>query len=553
MPLNPASCMSSKPLGAKPFALKVMKRMKFWLLSLLMVGNLRAEPVAVTGTVVRPDGKPVPFTRIVLIAEPPFGKGQAIWQEGQCDEGGRFRFLFPYPSDLPAFLLAHRPNLGIGWQKVALMASVECVVKLLPSVSLTGRLRGGGGMTLFIRQLRPIGLFNAPRLPLRLERLVPDFLQTRTDADGRFAFADLPDGFMAVVETSSLPCRFETPVADGTDIALPPTGVLSGFVVRPDGAPLAHADLRGFPEVTKAHLSETLSPIPFVTRTDAFGRFRIIVPEGRWTVWLAGSGDAEWVSVPQSVAVKAGEVVKVTIKAQRPGIVRGWVADALTRFPLTRLFVRAQLVDRPSVVSEVAQRLPEGAYELRLPDGVWRLQVADEGWQSEPVTMEVAEGAVVEAPFIFARPFPTVRVTVTDKQDKPVKAWLADSLGNMGETDESGEADWTISPDRSVRLIAATPDLTLWASATVRANQTQLLLRLRPGKTVKGWVMTKDKKPVANALIGLWIRWQEDEAPICLQTQRTSSDGTFQFLAPVKGVSQVRLLGSDGIVVTESR
>lgn len=533
--------------------MKVMKRMKFWLLSLLMVGNLRAEPVAVTGTVVCPDGKPVPFARIVLVAEPPFGKGEAICQEGRCDERGRFQFCLPYPSELSAFFIAHQSGVGIGWQRVRLTASMECVVKLLPSVSLTGRLRGGGGTTLFIRQLRPIGLFNPHRLPLRLDRFVSDFLQTRTDADGRFVFTDLPDGFMAVVEISSLPCRLEVPIAGDTDIVLPPTGVISGTVLRPDGTPLAHASLHGFPEMTKAHLSESLSPIPFVTRTDTFGRFRVIVPAGRWTVWLAGSGDAEWVSVPQSVAVKAGEVVKVTIKAQRPGIVRGWVADAVTRFPLTRLFVRAQLVDRPSVVSEVAQRLPEGAYELRLPDGVWRLQVADEGWQSEPVVMEIAEGAVVEAPFIFARPFPTVRVTATDENGKPIKAWLADSLGNTGETDERGEAAWTIPPDRSVRLIAGTPDLTLWASATVTANQTKLPLRLRSGKTVKGQVMTKDKKPVANALVGLWVRWQEGEAPICLQTQRTSSDGTFQFLAPVEGVGQVRLMSGDGIVMTESR
>ncbi|MFA0758565.1 MAG: hypothetical protein PVTTEEND_002021 [Candidatus Fervidibacter sp.] len=530
-----------------------MEEMRLWLLALLMVGNLKAQPVSVSGMVVRPDGTPASFARLVLVAEPPFGKGEAIWQEGRCDEGGRFQWRLPYPSELPAVVIAHQSGVGIGWKRVRLTTSTECVVPLLPSVSLTGRLRGGDEATLFVRQLRPIGLFNPHRLPLRLDQFVPDFLQTRTETDGRFAFADLPDGFMAVVETSSLPCRFEVPTTDGTDIALPPTGILSGFVLRPDGKPLAHADLHGSPEMAEAHFSGTLSPIPFVTRTDADGRFRIAVPAGRWTVWLAGRGDAEWVSVPQSVAVKAGEIVKVTIKAQRPGIVRGWVADAFTRFPLTRLFVRAQLVDRPWVVSEVAQRLPEGAYELRLPDGVWRLQVADERWQSEPVTIEVAEGAVVEAPFLFARPFPTVRVAVTDENGKPVRAWLADSLGDTGETDERGEATWTIPPDRPVRLIAATPDLTLWASATVTANQSEVRLRLRSGKAVKGRVMTKDKKPVANALVGLWVRWQEGETPICLQTQRTSPDGTFQFLAPVEGVSQGRLMGGNGIVVTESQ
>jgi len=174
---------------------KAMEEMRLWLLALLMVGNLRAQPVSVAGTVVRPDGTPASFARIVLVAEPPFGKGEAIWQEGRCDQRGRFQLRLPYPSELPAVVIAHQSGVGIGWQRVRLTTSTEGVVPLLPSVSLTGRLRGGGGATLFVRQLRPIGLFNPHRLPLRLDRFVPDFLQTRTEADGRFAFADLPDGF----------------------------------------------------------------------------------------------------------------------------------------------------------------------------------------------------------------------------------------------------------------------------------------------------------------------------------------------------------------------
>lgn len=536
--------MRQNPVGGKEMRV-------CWLWVLLMVGPIRAQPVLVTGTVVRPNGTLASFARVVLVAEPPFGKGETIWQEGHCDERGRFQFRLPHPYELSAFLIAYQPRVGIGWQQVKLTTSTECPVKLIPSVSLTGRLRGNSGATLFLRQLHPIGLFDPHRLPLRLGRFVPDFLQTRTDADGRFVFTDLPDGFMAVVAISSPPCRFEVPTAGNADIPLPPTGIISGLVLRPDGAPLAHVSLWGIPEMAEAHFNETLSPAPFVTSTDADGRFRIAVPVGRWAVWLAGSGDADWVSAPQRVVVLAGETVSLTVKAQRPGIVRGWVADAVTRFPLTRLFVRAQLIDHPSIVSEVAQRLPEGAYELRLPDGVWRLQVADEGWQSEPVVMEIAEGAVVEAPFIFARPFPTAQVTVTDENGKPVKAWLADSLGNTGETDERGEAIWTIPPDRSVRLMVATPDLRRWASAIVTANRKEV--RLRSSEVVKGRVMTKDGKPLANALVGLWVRWQESEAPICLTTRRTLSDGTFQFTAPAEGTKQVRVLNGEGIVVIESR
>ncbi len=515
-----------------------------WFLVLLQSLFANIEPVLVWGKVVSPNGSPVAFAQVFLVAEPPFGKGETLRLQTPSDGEGQFRFQLQHPVGRSAFIIARKSGFGLGWTKVSLAAPVQCTVRLNLPARLSGTLQPPEpGKKLMVRGLRPMGVFDDPSPPLMLDAAL-DFLQSQTDKNGGFSFSGLPEGYVAVLELSGPPCRFEVPVEEGLQLRLTPTGTIVGKAIKRDSrVPLPDAKVELLPADAAQNL-QFLSAVPTAARVTAGsdGQFRLVVPEGEWVVWLPAGGDAEWVSEPQVVAVKRGSTVSVVVQGGRPGIVRGWVADATTRFPLTQLFVRAQLMKRPFVSSEVDRQLPEGAYELRLPEGVWRLRVADEGWQSEPVTVEVAEGAVVEAPFIFVRPFPTVRVTVTDEKGKPVKAWLADDRGNIGRTDEQGKAIWSVPPDRPIRLVATT-DLKSWASALVTAGQREVRLQLLPGKVIWGKVTTKDGKPVAQARVGLWVMWREGKAFPCLQTQRTQADGTFRFFAPADSIGRVRLVG----------
>lgn len=528
------------------------------------------EPVVISGFVLQPDDKPAPNARITFIAEPPFGKGDHIRRETLCDGQGRLRIRLPRPSDWQAYLIAYKPGFGVGWTKITPTASASVTVRLTKPAKLTGRVKGiKGNAVLVIMGLRPQGLFSPIRSSLSLSRMALDIFQTSTDSDGRFALTDLPDGMIATViverwldpwQTQAIVYRFEVPITDGVMLTFPPTGIVEGVVIRRrDKMPLTNVTVQLEPVGANSRSPlQTAMPLPIGAATNEQGRFRAVVPVGKWLVWLPASGDAEWMSMPQVVNVRENETVKVVVAAQRPGIVRGWVADAKTRFPLTRLFVRARLLQPISdplspipILSDVAQQVPEGAYEIHLPDGTWELFVADDGWQSEPVTMEVAEGTVLEAPFIFARAYPSVRVTVTDEKGKPMKAWLADGLGNMGETDERGETQWTLPPHRSVRLIASSPDLRSWAVMPLMAEQSLARFPLQPGISVSGMIVNRVEQPVVGALVSLWARWHADEPPVCLLTQCTDEQGGFRFPVPSDCSVQVRAQKGQTFVQTD--
>lgn len=507
------------------------------------------EPVAIAGEVLSPEGIPVPFAQVVLVSEPPFGVGETFILQTQCNEKGLFRFQIKRPLDSPAFVIAFQKGYGLGWVKTLLTASTQCTVRLNRPATLSGILHSFPCKPLTIKGLRPMGFFSSHYEPFQLRDFVPDFLRAQTDADGNFSFSDLPDNCIAVLEISDPPCQFEVPVTEGLELKIPPTGLIVGKVVRRnDGNPLSNVEIVLKPTVISAEkLSLTASPVKIRTVADANGQFHARVPEWDWLVWLLPKGDAEWVSVPQVVQVRGGEVKTVLLQAQRPGIVRGWVADAKTRFPLTRLFVFARLV-RPvlsslphaAIFSEVARQLPEGAYELRLPDGVWELKVADEGWESESIIAELVEGAVLEAPWIFVRPFPTVKVFVTDEHGNPTKALLVDNWGKIGETDERGFTQWQVPTDQTIIIAASSPDKNFWSLKSLAAKQDEVKLKLRKGEKISGILVDVSGQPETGALVSVWVKFQQDSPEICLLSQRTGKDGNFQFIVPVNASMQLR-------------
>jgi len=183
------------------------------------------ETVTISGKVLCPDGKPADFALAVLVAEHPLGVGETVFLETSCDDKGQFQLQIPRPSDLTAFVIAHKRGFGIGWGKVSLKSHSACTVNLNRPAILSGTVKPSfGGKVLSIKGLRSVGLFDAPLTPLRFKNIVPQFLRTQTNDEGRFVFNDLPEGCVAVIETNEPPFQFEVPVTEGLEIELPPTG-----------------------------------------------------------------------------------------------------------------------------------------------------------------------------------------------------------------------------------------------------------------------------------------------------------------------------------------
>jgi hypothetical protein len=519
---------------------------------------LANETVKISGKVLRPDGKPADFASVALVAEHPLGVGEIVFLETSCDDKGQFQLQIPRPSDLPAFVIAYKKGFGIGWAKVSLKSHSVCTVNLNRPATLSGTVKPSfGRKVLSIKGLRPVGLFDSPLIPLCFKTVIPQFLRTQTKEEGRFVFNDLPEGCVAIVEVNEPPCQFEVPVTEGLEIELPPTSVIKGQVLkRSDKKPLPNVEVVFLP-VNFPEPEMPIRPLNVRTITDVNGQFRAAVTIGRWEwlVWLSAKsnceGEAGWVisSFPKKVVnLSAGETVNITVEAQRPNIVRGWVANAQTRFPLPRLFVEARFagfrflcgVPLAPEFFVIAEQLPEGAYELRLPNGVWLLKVADEGWQSESVFVKVFEGSVIEAPTIFARPFPTVTVSVTNEDGKPTKGIISDDTGKAVETDEEGVTVWQISPNRPVRLIAASLDRKSWATGVVKTGQKEVRLRLLAGAKIKGVLVNALGQPIEGALVSLWAIWDGMEEMVCLLSQKTGKDGQFEFTVPTNAKLQLK-------------
>ncbi|MCS7265979.1 MAG: hypothetical protein NZ805_14245 [Armatimonadetes bacterium] len=534
--------------------------LNWFVLMLAQSFAMGVQPITVSGEVLSLEGEPVPLAQVALVAEPPFGKGETVYLQTRCNERGQFRFQLPRPMNMAAFVLARQKGYGLGWTKIALTNSAKCVIRLNRPAILSGKLFPPSPQRcLTVKSLRPLGLFNLKLLPFQLRDVSLDFLQAQTDENGNFALNDLPENCVAILELNEPPCRFELPILEGLTLTLPPTCLIVGRVVRrSDGEPLEKSEVVLKP-VANLHENSLLkaTPIEIRTFTDAKGQFQANVPEGEWLIWLPAKGDAEWVSIPQVLKLKANEVKTVTVQAQRPAIVRGWVADVKTRFPITSLFVHAQLIksaNYPSpkfpIFSEVAQQLPEGAYELRLPDGVWELKVADEGWESESVVAELVEGAVLEAPWIFVRPFAKVKVFVADEHGRPTKALLADSDGKIGETDEKGFAEWQVPSERKILLVASSIDRNFWASMSLTAEQSEGMLKLREGVKISGIVVNASGQTEADALVTLLAKFQSQNQAICLLSERTSFNGRFQFTVPSDASIQLQVLKGGKFVQT---
>lgn len=360
---------------------------------------------SVQGVVLRPDGRPASSARVILFAET---ETKPLFRRTRTDKEGKFRFLIPSAPLLDGYLVAFQKGFGFAWVSL-LPVRKRFVLRLSYPEGITVRFKGGRVTKVRFVGIRVRGAKKRALVLPEPSKQFPFRFQTRPDRKGLFVFHALPSRTIATLmaiqrvgERAFVRWVFEVPVGKEITLSLPPLSGVEGSVVRQDKkGPVGGVQVRW--ECLKAQDSWG-KPMALTVGTDKKGRFRIVVPAGRWVVWVPGGGTVEWVSVPKVVEVLPTKRVKVTVFVQRPGIVRGWVADAKTRFPHFSLTVKARLLGKPfPVVTDPAQDLPEGAYEIRLPDGRWELFVAEKGWVSEPVQVDVERGAVVEAMPIFVR------------------------------------------------------------------------------------------------------------------------------------------------------
>lgn len=158
--------------------------------------DFRLEPSEpITGTVLAPDGQPALKATVVLATPtdvPHFEENFAIQDGGHrtfTDAAGRF--AFPDPGE-PCLVLA-RKDAGFAQVEFPAGQHDAGTLRLRPWASVRGQFRDGGkpvaGATVFVQ---PIQIFALGRARVQADT------QTVTGPDGRFEFARIPPGPVAV-------------------------------------------------------------------------------------------------------------------------------------------------------------------------------------------------------------------------------------------------------------------------------------------------------------------------------------------------------------------
>ncbi len=523
----------------------------------VMTVTVAQEPFTVMGRVVTPDGKPAAKAQVWLVVQRGETEPLTVEARGQTDKGGNF-FLPVKPPLRISFgcVIAHHPNFAIGWQNFDPRSPKPLTIRLNAPAPLAGVVFSSDGQPLAGAKVQVAAIFDAiPRRafePGRQERamfqVMPEAiapLVTTTDERGRFAFRHLPaktEVFLKVHPPNSPASRLFPsldewhPLPTGTvDIVLvvSPSGTLTGQVLA-EGKPVANAKV-----ICRTALHSVVkNEQQFVT--DADGRFAGELMPTRWLV-AAQTDDGQWQSTPQHVVVNPNESVTVTLHLARAVEVRGVVKDAATRKPVPFAKVlcgrEVRLANEPPMWWEanVVRTDEQGCFRLTLLPGKWHLWA----WapyasdRSAPAEVEVKD-APIEVGELLLRPLPSVQVQVVDERGKPVPRAIVTNEWTTVQADEQGQAKFSTRAPRP--LWAASPDRTMFGSATLTPDSTSVRIVVRKGVPVSGQVTDERGKPIPHARVLVCALRRDENLPFEMHYEwfevTTDAQGRYRLFLP---------------------
>lgn len=253
------------------------------------------------------------------------------------------RFSFPAQiRDECIVLLAAKEGKALDWALTRLVSSDETELRLGPAAAIEGVVVDSAGVPV------PSAVVKAPlrlELPVRRElraEAVGDVLTARTDEQGTFCFANLPEAAMVSFDMSAsgharaLANGPFTPGQKGLRFVLPPEGRLEGTAMEKNtGRPLAHVRLKALSSVTSGqHQVETA--------TDQEGRFQLPgLSGGNYRIEIASSAATDpaaqiWIGALDKVRVEVGKTTSgVKIEAVQGGMLEVVLLDAAVKTPIT--------------------------------------------------------------------------------------------------------------------------------------------------------------------------------------------------------------------------
>lgn len=400
--------------------------------------------------------------------------------------------------------------------------------------------------------------------------------ETRSDAEGRFELPPPPPpapGRRVVLVAEGAGGRAALALRPGMEqpgdlvLALAPGVAVTGRVARPDGIPLAGAEVglevawdllpdrsEPGPAVSRLHALNATGAEGLTTATDAAGRFALAaVPEGTFRVRIDVGGARR--SIAEPVVVGAGALDLGTLVVGAGVALEGRVRDPSGR-PVAGATVRAATSERgrPTVSART-----DGSGNFTLPDlaaGRWSVEatLTDFGPVREEVEVPAVrsvdlvldEGTVIEGTVTEQgephRGVFTVRLDRADGSARATTRRTFTSADGRFELHGAPAGEWFVRAEAPGGLVAVHTD-PVWARASTRA---EVSLDLRAGGALAGRVLDAGRRAVAGAR--LFLRPDGPGSP-----ERATADlgGRWSFSGLLAGSYALDASGSGGVPTTE--
>lgn len=311
------------------------------LLCLLASTAIATEPAKpVGGRVVDEKGQPLAAAKVTAFQFQANASSRGEYREASSVvTGADGRFLFDGPIDTSTLaIVAIKEGKCMDWADPLSGLAGEPVLQLGPAATIEGEIVDEAGKPVEGASVVALLGLETPTARTMFRPLASDILRTKTAAQGRFSFANLPAaatvGFdlTAPGRARALADGRFTPGQKGLRFVLPPEGRIEGVVVEKDGGrALASVGIKAVGSLTSGvHVAQAT--------TDKEGRFSAAgLGGGKYTLEITGTGKdlPEWIGKQENVPVEPGKAAAdVKIEAVRGGILELAFIDAATHGPV---------------------------------------------------------------------------------------------------------------------------------------------------------------------------------------------------------------------------
>jgi protocatechuate 3,4-dioxygenase beta subunit len=528
-------------------------------------GALSAQ-ITPCGRVVDAQGKPVSGAEATVYEILPGELGVLpkveVMDHKMTGADGEFVFAFARGTGTyrEGRIIARKEGFSLGWATWSTMEGKRLEIPLGQPKELAGDVVDEAGRPIADAEVH-IALAKIGGGEGLRELRSTGFLQTRTDRNGHFVFADMPAGATfefrvegpgrATIHTLDMTsysrdrCRF-APDQAGIQLMLPVEARIEGVVVeKADGKPVggvevvAHADRR------------QSAPLPSkraVTAPD--GTFQIGgLSAGSCVVGLSTTRGQmpEWVAEDVWTSLQAGATKSdIRIELTKGTIVEVLVKDTAGK-PVEKV---GAYLRRAGYEQGFGDRTDEnGLARIRVLPGTYNVsQIFRPGYippeTTDQVTVAEGETKRIEC---TVRPAPKVVGIARDPEGNPLAGvkiqvtWIRMGLiltgGAMSDASGRFDVPWDSSQARSaptVLLVARDPQRNLVQVLEIDEQTGPLDLKLQPGVVVTGTVLNQAGRPLPGANARVSLRVSRIPVPVGLDWRELATagpDGVFEFKA----------------------